>query len=280
MANKLNMMIHCGAEFVDLEQVKNVNEPDPTDSWHPISHWYLIDQLLKRLPQYGLQIVEQAHALKEKGAGGKAGNGDQYFGMLQVEPINEVERNDDFSFVLGVRNSHDKSFAAGLVLGNGVFVCDNLCFSGEVKLARRHTTNIMRDLPNVINRALSRLIESRTSEVQRIEAYKETEFNDVQAKAAILDMFRGGAFPAQRIPQVLEQWETPAHPEFKERTAWSLFNGVTEVLKKTSIMALPDRTTKLHGVMDSLCGLVTDVNVAQQIADDLTAIDADFEVVN
>jgi hypothetical protein len=33
--------------------------------------------------------------------------------------------------VLGLRNSHDKRFPAGLVGGSAVFVCDNLAFSGE-----------------------------------------------------------------------------------------------------------------------------------------------------
>jgi hypothetical protein len=40
---------------------------------------------------------------------------------------------EDFGLVAGVRNSHDKSFPASLVLGASMFVCDNLSFSGEVK---------------------------------------------------------------------------------------------------------------------------------------------------
>ena len=46
------------------------------------------------------------------------------------------------AFVVGVRNSHDKSFPAGLVIGASIFVCDNLSFSGEVKLARKHTVHV------------------------------------------------------------------------------------------------------------------------------------------
>jgi len=52
----------------------------------------------------------------------------------------------DFALVVGLRNSHDKSFPAGLVIGASVLVCDNLSFSGEVRLARKHTYPIIATL--------------------------------------------------------------------------------------------------------------------------------------
>jgi hypothetical protein len=33
------------------------------------------------------------------------------------------------------------------------------------------------------------------------------------------------------LPDVIRQWRNPSHPEFQERTAWSLLNAFTEVLK-------------------------------------------------
>ena len=39
--------------------------------------------------------------------------------------------NVDYSLVLGLRNSHDKTFPASLALGSQVLVCDNLSFFGE-----------------------------------------------------------------------------------------------------------------------------------------------------
>ena len=56
----------------------------------------------------------------------------------------------DYNTVIGLRNSHDKVISAGVACGSGVFVCDNLCFSGEVKLARKHTANILTDLPHLV----------------------------------------------------------------------------------------------------------------------------------
>ena len=50
-------------------------------------------------------------------------------------------------------------------VGAAVFVCDNLSFSGDVKLARRHTAHVERDLPQLVSRAVGRLAELRAPEV-------------------------------------------------------------------------------------------------------------------
>ena len=72
--------------------------------------------------------------------------------------------NDGFSlslsyrYILGFRNDNRLRFPAGMVLGVGVFVCDNLCFSGEVQLRRKHTRYIKRDLPPMISNELDKLM--------------------------------------------------------------------------------------------------------------------------
>ena len=58
------------------------------------------------------------------------------FGLLEVANCQQTE---DYAYVLGLRNSHDKRFPAGLAVGASVFVCDNLSFSGEIKIGRKHT---------------------------------------------------------------------------------------------------------------------------------------------
>src|SRR5262249_51585397 len=84
----------------------------------------------------GLHVVQEGHGLWR--------DGQRYFGLMEVRNGSNA---DDFGLVVGLRNSHDKSFPAALALGSRVFVCDNLAFSGEVKLSRKHTTYIWRDLP-------------------------------------------------------------------------------------------------------------------------------------
>ena len=69
------------------------------------------------------------------------------------------QTDEDYCWVLGLRNSHDKTFPAGIVAGAQLFICDNLSFSGEVKFARKHTSHIVRDLPQITSRAIGQLLD-------------------------------------------------------------------------------------------------------------------------
>lgn len=258
---KLNLMLHCGSNNVNRAAVEAAPTPAATKTWHPIPHRSLIDMLRERLPNYGMEIVQEAHGMYK--------GGDRYFGMFQVAGGDGAALADDFGIVFGLRNSHDKSFPAGLCLGSGVFVCDNLSFSAEIVIGRRHTRHIMRDLPNLVSSAVGRLMQARVDQARRLEVYKETELTDQQAHDLIIQAMRAKAINTTRVPKVVDQWHGPEHSEFKARNVWSLFNGFTEVYKSTSLVELPNRTTRLHGILDAACGLVTDVkaDLAKEYAD-------------
>jgi hypothetical protein len=117
-----------------------------------------------------MRIVTEAHGL--------SADGSRYFGLLQVA---NGQEQADYSYVLGLRNSHDKRFPAGLVVGSAVFVCDNLAFSGEIKIARKHTRFIVRDLPGLVSGAVGQLSDRWHSQTYRIDAYRRHELTDVQA---------------------------------------------------------------------------------------------------
>ena len=71
----------------------------------------------------------------------------------------------------GIRNSHDKRFPAGMVLGSTVLVCDNLAFSGEIEISRRHTRYVMHDLPVLIDQAVEQLSIRWKEQDRRISSF-------------------------------------------------------------------------------------------------------------
>jgi len=242
---RANLYLHCGANVVNREQVAGVLTPPRTESWVPIGHERLLAAVQRSLERSGLHVVSEAHGL--------TCDGNRYFGLLQVTNGTNPE---DFGLVVGLRNSHDKKFPAALVLGASVFVCDNLSFSGEVRLARKHTVHIERDLPQLIDRAVGMLGGLRRTQEQRFLAYRQRELSEPQAHDLIVRALDGRIVPVTRIPEVLQEWRAPRHPEFREaRTAWRLFNAFTEILKGR-LDVLPARTLALHGLLDGACGLV------------------------
>lgn len=245
MSHRLNLMIHAGGHRVERQQVIDCPTPPPTDTWHPIPHNRLFEEIEQALPRYNLNVVETQHALHK--------DGQRYFGLIQVS---NCQADQDFGLVLGLRNSHDKSFPAGLCVGSGVFVCDNLAFSSEVVIGRRHTTYIERDLPALVAGAMGKLLDARVEQQKRIDAYKTTELGDKEAHNLMIETLRSKGIMPTRINDVIEQWHTPKHPEFaKERNVWRLFNGFTEALKESALAELPKRTQIIHGIMDRACGL-------------------------
>lgn len=110
-----NLMLHCGAHAVDLDDVAGVVTPHATPTWTPIPHAQLIQTVQRALGTAGLRIGTQAHSLSHEGQ--------RYFGLMEVHG---GRANDDYCWVLGLRNSHDKTFPAGIVAGASVLVCDNL----------------------------------------------------------------------------------------------------------------------------------------------------------
>ncbi|MCB1098572.1 MAG: DUF932 domain-containing protein [Verrucomicrobiae bacterium] len=239
---KLNdLFLHCGAGRVEREDLDKQRTPQPSGRWYPIAHGALVDQVRHGLETAGMRVLNEAHALNAGGA--------QYFGLMQVRlPGDE---SNEWGTVVGVRNSHDKRFPAALAMGSQVFVCDNLSFNGEVVLARRHTTHIMRDLPQLTTRAVGRLRNLANDTATRSTRYKQCDLNNAEAHDLVIRALDSGAITTTMVPKVLEQWRAPNHVEFRDRNLWSLYNAFTESFKG-SLLKLPCRSEAVHGVLDNV----------------------------
>jgi hypothetical protein len=113
---KPNLILHCGGAHVTMKEINAVQTPSPTQSWHPIPHRELITQVQNTLQTTNLKLGAVSHSLSHSGL--------RYFGLMEVKT--RKESSDDYCWVLGLRNSHDKTFPCGIVAGAQVFVCDNL----------------------------------------------------------------------------------------------------------------------------------------------------------
>lgn len=238
------LCLHCGAHEVARSAIATVSTPRPTDSWVPIPHHQLIQTVERTLKSTNLSIGTQAHSLTH--------DGQRYFGLMEIVGKSTSE---DYCCILGLRNSHDKTFPAGIVAGASVFVCDNLSFSGEIKFARKHTRFILRDLPQLVERSIGLLSLKWHDQDKRIAAYKQAELEDAEAHDLIIRACDVSVCSNRLIPQVLHEWREPKHDAFEPRNVWSLFNSFTEALKDGNLAELPKRTEALHGLLDTAVGL-------------------------
>jgi hypothetical protein len=111
----VNLVLHCGAQHVERQEVEDALTPEASASWVPVPHHRLLEQVESTLVASGMHVENEAHALWN--------NGLRYFGLLEVT---NGRAHNDYGLVVGLRNSHDKTFPAAIAMGSAVFVCDNL----------------------------------------------------------------------------------------------------------------------------------------------------------
>ena len=233
----MTLMLHRGGWEASKADLAAVPVPDPTESYHPVPYGRFIEEVELHVPRFGLTVQSSAFALAREGG--------QMFGVLTC--VNGKPAAD-YALAIGVRNSYDRSLAVGLTLGSRVFCCDNLAFSGEVTMHRKHTVNVFRDLPDLIYRMLSQVSSMRERNDGEIAALKVRELPPAHAHHLMVEAIRANVLPASRLPKVIEAWEEPKHEEFAPRTAWSLFNSFTEVEKSASPRAQMEGSLRLSSL--------------------------------
>ncbi len=233
----MTLVVHRGGWEASKADLAAVPVPDPTDSYHPVPYGRFVEEVELHVPRFGLNVTSAQFAL--------AREGNQMFGVVTCS--NGMPTHD-YALAIGVRNSYDRSLAVGLVAGTRVFCCDNLAFSGEVKMNRKHTVHVFRDLPDLIYRMLGQVSSMRSRIDDEIAGMKATVLGPHRAHHLMVEAVRGGVLPASRLPKVIGAWEEPKHEEFASRTAWSLFNAFTEVQKGSPPRAQLEGSLKLSSL--------------------------------
>lgn len=234
----MSLVLHAGAEPIDYPGLRNLKMPEATETHVPIPHFHVVDIVRHMLSFYGHVVTEEHHGITK--------DGDRYFGVLSLKSA-----YGDYTDMLGLRNSHDKSMPIGLAFGSRVFVCDNMAFVADHVIRRKHTMNAKHELPALISAIVEPLAAERERQHEKLLAYQGTALSDKLADHLALELYRQDVLNIQRVPEVLSQWQEPSH-DWGDKTAWRFFNAVTFALAGR-IADNPSSTATLHAVIDSAC---------------------------
>jgi hypothetical protein len=254
---KTNLVLHCGARAIDRQTLSNIPCPPATETWHPISHIHLVNEVERALTASNMRIVNESYGVTEDNA--------RMFGLLQIASMAESK---DYAYVIGLRGAIDKSLSRGLAVGSSVFVCDNMAFSSEIVMHRKQTKNILADLPLMVDTAIGQLSARWNDQARRIDAYKQTAIGQKDVDHLLAEM-AGEVFPWQKFEDIRNEFKTPRHAEFGKENLWAMFNAVTEYLKPSAnskasgLWSMPARTGRLHKMCDDYAGLVIDVTATE-----------------
>lgn len=235
----MSLILHAGAKELSFEALCHVATPEGTNTHRPVAHRDVVEMVRYALGFYKHEIASERHAVMPDGS--------NYFGLLTLR-----SPYGDYGDVVGLRNSHDKSFPVGIAFGSRVFVCDNTAFVGEHVISRKHTAKAKRDLPGLVAEIVEPLARVRGEQWTRFETYKHTSLRDEVADHAIVEMYRRNIIGVKAIAHVLRQWTRPEHDWGPHKTAWRLFNAATFVLAGKALER-PQLTSDLHAVLDGIC---------------------------
>ncbi len=238
------MCLHTGGVAATIEQLSNVKIPESTKTYQPVSHLELINvvkqQAERNLPGY--DFYDEAWGVSPKSG--------ETFGQKLFGVISYKHKDfDEMALSIGVRNSYDQSLAAGVCIGNKVFVCDNLCFSGDIRVSRKHTGDAMNDIQNLVKNAMLIAPAKHRSITEDAELMKEYTISDEQAYAILGVAYGKEILKPRQLLRSKEAWQTPPQEDFEERNLWSLYNAMTEALKTSTAREVLEMHTAAHNMV-------------------------------
>ncbi len=252
----LNFITHCGANQVERQALNAVQMPASTDTYAPLAYADFVDTVEDRLGDIGFRFGETAFAVNYRRTRRDGAllpedpTQSKFFGIAELLSNNNSDVN---ALVVGLRSSLDQSLAPSVAFGSQVFVCDNLSFTGEVIIKRKQTSYCRRDITTMITDAVGKVSVMREHQEMRFEHYQTAQLRGHKPDALITELYRRGVVNASRMGKVIEEWDEPSH-DFGGRTAWRMFNAVTEALKGAPVFEMPKRTIELQNLMDEASG--------------------------
>ena len=211
---------HTGKTFrCTREELRTAPLPEATNTWRPVPHFDLATMIVDNANRRGYAVKEEGYAMSKDLLG--------VFGAITFAPRDNVDTES--TRMVGFRHDNKKNMALRLSAGKVVFVCDNMCFSGEQIIAFKHSGQ--RDYGAVVG-GLFHGLDAKFANMDRtIDFLKDTELSQVEARNKIIDACAAGAFASCDIMPVLEEY-AESSAGFKPGNVWSLYNAITWVAKK------------------------------------------------
>ncbi len=232
------LMHTAGGDYCSLDDLREIPMPEETRSYKPVSHY----DLAKNLAEVSGTLLRDYEL--ERSQYGLTRDGAQLFGVHTYR-----NGSDSMGLSIGFRNSYDKSMSVGIAIGASVFVCDNLALTGEIAIARKHTSNVWNDLEELIITTIYRSQHNFSRIVEDAQVMQGQHLTDNDAYRLLGLLYGQGVITPRQIPVVKKEWLTPSHDEFEDRSVWSMYNAVTEALKTAPPTKIMEKHIALHQLL-------------------------------
>ena len=249
-------------ERADMNTIRKIRVPNlGPDTWRPLPHETYVNMIEQAFSRHGFQLSEPTHYRAKTTKNAKIKDQGDWGRFISLYGIAHpgLPSTSEMTWEAGFVNSYDMTKSASGGLGRRVSVCSNGMFMGaEAQFRRKHTTGIDRHrsgqfthVYELVDDAINNLLPAAEAEVNRIEQWKTIECTDDDARFVIMEAAKANVMGNAATMRVLEHWEKPEHPEFKERNVWSLENAFTSNDRGQSLMTQSGRMSRLTDIIDA-----------------------------
>lgn len=226
--------ILVGTNNVSEQDVFNVPAVPYTKTFHPVHHAEVIRAIKEAIGIVGMEIVKSEYVLGQDGM--------RMFGVYDLS-----QGTSELSWSIGIRNSMNKSMSLGITAGTRVFVCENLCFSGEFLAFRKHTNGLDADeLTILAYRSMRNMIPKLTAFQKWHEGLRNYPLTEQEAKILLIEIMTNSVIPASKFHQFNE-----LYANVYDDTLWGFHEATTDVLRGTNLMSLPKKNQVLNQVINN-----------------------------
>ena len=151
-----------GVRTISREESINLQIPQATASYCPISNNEIMQTTLEQLDKNGFSVKSEFHKCD--------GSRQKFVGGFIISGGNR-----EMDIMFGYKNSYDRSMSAAFALGANIMICSNSVVTGEVSMIRKHTGTANQILTYGISEGIKQLGDNFINIEKQLERMKEIE---------------------------------------------------------------------------------------------------------
>ncbi|MCF6239293.1 MAG: hypothetical protein L3J79_10895 [Candidatus Marinimicrobia bacterium] len=223
-----------GNNRVSEAEVITVPDVAFTRTFLHVHHRNVLSAVKDGVQAAGLNIVKSEYVLAQ--------DGQRMFGVYDLN-----QGTSELSWSIGIRNSMNKSMSLGITAGTRVFVCDNLCFSGEFLAFRRHTSGLdIDELAFLAYRSMRQMVPMLQAFQRWHEGLRNYPLSVTDAKILLVEIMTHSVIPPSKFNRF-----NGLYGSVYDDSLWGFHEAVTDVLKTSNLLTMPKKNKALNQVIDT-----------------------------
>lgn len=217
-----------------------------TETWHPVHHTDVIDAVDTALEARNLPTNNLSIEVSESGT--------EMFANYYLPGEYESTPGHKDQIIIGIRNSMAKRFAVGVVGGNNVYCCSNMCFWGDFKSLRRHTGGLdMNELFEFMRLSVAASIAHSGEFRSWFKNLANKPLEAEARKVLTYDAIEAGVIAPNKWNKFHDAYaeETKANRDGSVENVAHFHGAVTRVLREYSLPVVMDRSRKLNTLLEA-----------------------------